>query len=258
MNKSDFFRFERKNDDFPFYSELQSPTLNLKNSLIFLIAVAVGFALFLIEFGGANVQPFMNVIFPLAALIFVARSQWTSIFRKLVAKDIILILGTYIVNLIVTFAVGSLLTKLFSTSANPVGESFNGNFADALPMFLKMIPMLFGEELITILPFLVALAFGVKKLKMSRKSAIILACVVSAILFGAYHLPTYNWNIVQAVIGIGIARIILLYPYLKTKNIWTSFIVHVMNDWTLFGINSLIRSKQGLLRQRTSKSPATP
>ncbi|WP_375105339.1 type II CAAX prenyl endopeptidase Rce1 family protein [Paenibacillus sp. RS8] len=41
---------------------------------------------------------------------------------------------------------------------------------------------------------------------------------------------------VQAVIGIGIARIVLLYPYLKTKNIWTSFIVHVMNDWTPFGL----------------------
>jgi len=89
------------------------------------------------------------------------------------------------VNLIVTFTVGYIISKLFSVSANPVGEGFNGNFADALPTFLKMIPMLFGEELITILPFLVILAFGVKKLKMSRKSAIILACVGSAILFGA-------------------------------------------------------------------------
>lgn len=235
MNKSDFFRFERKNDDFPFYSELQSPSLNLKSSLILLIAVAVGFALFLIGFGGP-VQPFMNVIFPLAAVIFVTRSQWTSLFRKLVAKDIILILGTYIVNLIVTLAAGSIISKLFDVSANPVGEGFNGNFADAIPTFLKMIPMLFGEELITILPFLVILAFGVKKLKLSRKSAIILAWVVASIIFGAYHLPTYNWNIVQAIVGIGIARVVLLYPYLKTKNIWTSFIVHVMNDWTIFGL----------------------
>ncbi|WP_339317675.1 CPBP family intramembrane glutamic endopeptidase [Paenibacillus sp. FSL R10-2734] len=234
MKNSTFFRFERKNDDFPFYNELQSP-LNLKNSLIILIAIAVGFALFIFGVGGP-VQPFMNVIFPLAALIFVARSGWTSIFRKLVAKDIILIIGTYIVNLIVTFSVGILISKLFSVSSNPATEGFNGNFADAIPFFLQTIPMLFGEELITILPFLIVLTVGVKKLKMSRKSAIVLACVVSAILFGAYHLETYNWNIVQAILGIGIARIVLLYPYLKTKNIWTSFIVHVMNDWTLFAL----------------------
>jgi len=71
---------------------------------------------------------------------------------------------------------------------------------------------------------------------MSRKSAIILAVIVTGIIFGAYHLPTYNWNLGQAILGIGIARVILIYPYLKTKNIWTSFIVHVMNDWTLFGL----------------------
>lgn len=235
-NKSEFFRFERENDDFPFYSELSSPSLNLKSSLIFLVSVAVGFALFLIMFGGPNVQPFMNVIFPLAAVIFVARSQWTLLFRKLLAKDILLILGTYVANLIVTGIVGFLIMNLFSTSANPATDSFNGNFADAIPFFLRTIPMLFGEELITILPFLVVLSFGVKQLKMNRKSAIILACIVSAILFGAYHLPTYNWNIVQAILGIGIARIVLLYPYLKTKNIWTSFIVHVMNDWSMFAL----------------------
>ncbi|MOA19360.1 CAAX amino terminal protease self- immunity [compost metagenome] len=68
------------------------------------------------------------------------------------------------------------------------------------------------------------------------KPAIILAWVVASIIFGAYHLPTYNWNIIQAIVGIGIARVVLLYPYLKTKNIWTSFIVHVMNDWTIFGL----------------------
>jgi membrane protease YdiL (CAAX protease family) len=235
MSKSNFFRFERKNDDFPFYSELQSPTLNLKSSLIFLIAVAVGFALFLVGFGGTYVQPFMNVIFPLAAVIFVARGHWTSLFRKLVAKDIVLILGTYIVNLIVTLGAGSIITKLFNVSANPVSEGFDGNFIEAIPTFLKMIPMLFGEELITILPFLVILSLGVQKLKLSRKSAVILAWIVASIIFGAYHLPTYNWNIAQAILGIGIARFVLLYPYIKTKNIWTSFIVHVLNDWTIFG-----------------------
>ncbi|MBY9085348.1 CPBP family intramembrane metalloprotease, partial [Paenibacillus sp. HN-1] len=120
--------------------------------------------------------------------------------------------------------------------ANPVSEGFNGNFSDAIATFLKMIPMLFGEELITILPFLVILALGVKKFKRSRKSAIILAWIAASIIFGAYHLQTYNWNIAQAILGIGIARVVLLYPYIKTKNIWTSFIVHLLNDWTLFGL----------------------
>ncbi|PEI92584.1 hypothetical protein CN679_10615 [Bacillus pseudomycoides] len=55
-------------------------------------------------------------------------------------------------------------------------------------------------------------------------------------IVGAIHLPTYNWNFTQAIIGIGIARVILTYSYVKTKNIWVSFIVHVLNDWTMFGM----------------------
>ncbi|WP_339317676.1 CPBP family intramembrane glutamic endopeptidase [Paenibacillus sp. FSL R10-2734] len=232
MSKGDFLRFERKNDDFPLYNELDSP-LSWKNNLVIIIAIAVGFLLFTFGIGGP-VQPFMNVIFPLAALIFVARKEWTCLFRRLVAKDIILIIGTYIVNLIVTLAVGSIMMKLFEMNNNPVDAGFKDGFVAAIPLLLKTIPMLFGEELITILPFLIILAFGVKKLNMSRKSAVILAWIASAVIFGAYHLPTYGWNFAQAIIGIGIARIVLLYPYIKTKNIWTSFIVHVMNDWTMF------------------------
>lgn len=234
MSKSNIFKLERKNDDFPFYSELQSP-MNWKSSIVVLIAIVVGFYLFSIGFGGP-VQPIMNVIIPLAALILVARKEWTSIFRKLKSRDIITILGTYIVNIIATFAVGTLVIKLFGSNPNPATDGFNGNFVDAIPFFLKTIPMLFGEELLTILPFLIILRFGVQKLKMSRKTAIILAWVGSSIIFGAYHLPTYGWNVGQALIGIGFVRFILTYPYFKTKNIWASFIVHVMNDWTLFSL----------------------
>lgn len=234
MSKSNFFKFERKNDDFPFYSELESP-LNWKNSIVVLIAVMVGFYLFSMGFGGP-VQPFMNVIFPLAALIFVTRKEWTSIFRKLKSRDIITILGAYIVNIIATFVVGGLVVKLFGGSPNAAIEAIDGNFVEQIPFLLKTIPMLFGEELITILPFLIILRVGVQKFNMSRKNAIILGVIVSVIIFGAYHLPTYNWNFGQAIIVIGLARVILIYPYLKTKNIWTSFIAHVLNDWTLFAL----------------------
>lgn len=234
MSNGNFFRFERKNDDFPFYNESRSP-FNLVNCIVLLASIAIGFFLFSYNFGGP-LHPFLNVIFPLAGLIFVTRGQWTFLFRRLVGRDILLIIGTFIVNMIVTFVVGAIVVKIFGGNANPAAEGFNGNFVDAIPFFLSTIPMLFGEELITIIPFLIVLTFAVKVLKMNRKPAIILALLVAAVLFGVYHLPTYNWNIAQAILGIGIARIVLLYPYLKTKNIWTSFIVHVMNDWTLFGI----------------------
>lgn len=54
-----------------------------------------------------------------------------------------------------------------------------------------------------------------------------------ALLFGASHLPTYDWNMVHAFAVIGSARLMLL-PYMMTKNIWVSTGAHILNDWTLF------------------------
>uniref|UniRef100_UPI0005A9D1DA CPBP family intramembrane glutamic endopeptidase n=1 Tax=Faecalimicrobium dakarense TaxID=1301100 RepID=UPI0005A9D1DA len=99
--------------------------------------------------------------------------------------------------------------------------------------FVKMIPMLLGEELVTIIPFLIILQFSYKNSKISRKKAIVMSWIISSLLFAAIHLPTYNWNIIQAIVGIGIVRMIITYPYIKTKNIWISFFVHVLNDWIL-------------------------
>ena len=31
-----------------------------------------------------------------------------------------------------------------------------------------------------------------------------------------------------------VARLILLLPYIMTKNIWVSTGAHILNDWTLF------------------------
>ncbi|MBJ8337775.1 CPBP family intramembrane metalloprotease [Antrihabitans sp. YC3-6] len=61
------------------------------------------------------------------------------------------------------------------------------------------------------------------------------AWLVTALIFGAVHLPTYDWNVVQAVVGIGIVRLILTLGYLITKNIWVSTGAHILNDWTIFG-----------------------
>ncbi|WP_267908354.1 CPBP family intramembrane glutamic endopeptidase [Antrihabitans stalagmiti] len=69
----------------------------------------------------------------------------------------------------------------------------------------------------------------------SRRSAMLAAWLVTALIFGAVHLPTYDWNVVQAVVGIGIVRLILTLGYLITKNIWVSTGAHILNDWTIFG-----------------------
>jgi len=93
---------------------------------------------------------------------------------------------------------------------------------------------LFGEELLTIVPFLAIMWLCASVFNMSRKTSILLAWVVSAIIFGLLHLPTYQWNIMQCLLTISIARLVLSLAYMKTKNIWVSAGAHIFNDWFLF------------------------
>ena len=95
---------------------------------------------------------------------------------------------------------------------------------------------LLGEELLTILPFLALLYFLVAKAGWSRKRAVLLSWLVTAVAFGLVHLPTYDWNVLQCVLVIGGARMILTLAYIRTKNIWVSTGAHILNDWALFSI----------------------
>ena len=89
---------------------------------------------------------------------------------------------------------------------------------------------LLGEELVTILPFLVFLAV-LHRRGIARAPAIGIAWVASALLFGALHLPTYEWHFGQALLVIGSARLVLTGVYVLTRNVWASTIAHVINDW---------------------------
>jgi membrane protease YdiL (CAAX protease family) len=61
----------------------------------------------------------------------------------------------------------------------------------------------------------------------------LVAWLLSAVVFGLLHLPTYDWNLVQCLVVIGSARLVLTWAYVWTKNIWVSTGAHIINDWTL-------------------------
>jgi len=67
-----------------------------------------------------------------------------------------------------------------------------------------------------------------------RKGAIIGAWLITSVLFGLIHLPTYDWNLIQCIVVIGSARMVLTLPWIMTKNIWVSTGTHIINDWLLF------------------------
>ncbi|WP_042273181.1 hypothetical protein, partial [[Clostridium] dakarense] len=112
MKNSDTFRFENKNDDFPFYNN-QPPTFK---PLIGLGIIIIIIGSFFYEDRIAHliptfIAPFFNIIFPLALFIPVVKSSWTKIFRKIYLKDLLLVVAVLIVNQIISIILALLLVK---------------------------------------------------------------------------------------------------------------------------------------------------
>ena len=243
-----FNKFEYPNDDFPYYNGLP---INISGwQWLFVVGmVAVGFLFFMtpISFfdkGGFYMQFLKAVLFfviPLVGLAIVAKKYWMAIFRKVKGKDVLWMFGFAFLNLVVTMLIGWFVKTIFGVASNAGTAGLaTQTRSEQIEFFFKSIPSLFGEEVLTILPFLALMYMFSSKMKLSRKTSIILAWLISALIFGLAHLSTYDWNFVQCIVIIGSARLVLTLAYIKTKNIWVSFGAHIINDWILFLIPIII------------------
>lgn len=87
-----------------------------------------------------------------------------------------------------------------------------------------------GEEIMFVLPFLFIIN---KCTKINMKWRAFLATIFSSLLFGALHIPTYQFNIGQALVLIGIIRTGITISYIFTKNLTVSYLVHSLYDWII-------------------------
>ncbi|MNH49327.1 CAAX amino terminal protease self- immunity [compost metagenome] len=176
-------------------------------------------------------------VVPILGLILAAGRNWTAVFPAPRWKDLWIGIAFLPVTWTVSIAAALAVRAISSTSGNPVNALLNGMATgERVEFFAATLPQLFGEELVTILPFLALLTLFRLVLKLPRLGAVILAWIASALIFGALHLPTYDWHWLQAFGIIGSARLALTLPYLVTKSPWASAATHILNDWTIFGI----------------------
>lgn len=170
-------------------------------------------------------------VIPLVALSWAARGRWRAIFRRVRFADVGVMAGFWLLNLAVTLISGAIISRTARTTSNAAAENIvDMSAGERILFFIRAAIQLLGEELLTILPFL-ALIYWLHT-RTSRRTAVIVAWLVTSVAFGALHLPTYDWNVVQAVVGIGLARIVLTAAYIRTKNLWVSTGAHILNDWS--------------------------
>lgn len=200
-----------------------------------LLAFAALTLLPLRTFPASLVPALLFALLPLAALRLVVGPHWRALFRPVGVREVGLMLLFGVVALVGSLLMGLLLSRVFEMTANPVsGDMGSLSAAGLAATLIPTLPQLLGEELMGVLPFLAVLWLCVSRLGLSRRTGIGIGLVVSGLIFGAAHLPTYGWNWPQALLGIGFARILLTLAYVVTRNLWVSTGAHVVNDWTGF------------------------
>jgi uncharacterized protein len=231
-------RLEDPDRDFPFYNG--APTAISGLQWLFVVAmVVVSFAVFVLPIPwpagafGALIHAVLLPVIPLLALAYVAPSHWRAIFGRVGGRELKLMVGFALLNIVVSMSVGFMVQAFTTVTPNAAASQLlSMDTSDRLLFFAKTIPQLFGEEVITMLPFLALLY--VLSAYTGRRSAVIGAWVISSVVFGMIHLPTYDWNWIQCILVIGTARMMLTLPWILTKNIWVSTGAHIINDWLLF------------------------
>ncbi|GAA1847764.1 CPBP family intramembrane metalloprotease [Pseudonocardia ailaonensis] len=174
----------------------------------------------------------------LGALGWATGPCWRAIFRRVGIRDVGLMVLFAALNYVVTVLVALLVSSLFTTSANSAVGAPTGGVAGTVARYLGTAIQLLGEELLTVLPLLALLHVLTVRAGLSRRTAILLSWLVTAVWFGLLHLPTYDGNLAQALLVIGVARLVLTLAYLRTKNLWVSTGAHILNDWTLLTIGT--------------------
>lgn len=246
-----FSRLEDPATDFPFYRG-KPVAISSRQWLFVMAMVVVGFLPLALPIPwpvGAFWQFVPAVLMPaipLIALAYVAPGHWKVIFGKVRGREVKLMFGFALLNIIVSMTVGAIVFALAGAAPNGSTVQLGGlDTAGRIAFFAKTLPQLLGEEVITILPFLALLHWFSKGLGLGRKGAVVVAWLITAILFGLIHLPTYDWNLIQCIVVIGAARLVLTLPWIMTKNIWVSTGAHIVNDWLLFTMSLLGTSLVG-------------
>jgi uncharacterized protein len=240
-----FKRLEDLASDFPFYNGVPVSISN-RQWLFVVVMVVVGFLVLAlpIPWPKGAFWPFIPAILmpgiPLVALAYFAPGHWKAIFGKVGGREVKLMLGFALLNIVVSMSVGAIVHALTAVTPNASTAQLGGlDMAGRIAFFAKTIPQLFGEEVITLLPFLALLQWFAKGTGMGRKGAIIGAWLTTSVIFGLIHLPTYDWNWIQCIVVIGSARMVLTLPWIMTKNIWVSTGAHIVNDWLLITMTLL-------------------
>ena len=191
----------------------------------FLITVAAAFII--PPNGNVMLRSILFALPQLLAIVYVFKDDMSNIFRMPKPRDIIIVI------------IGFILMFVFEILANFIGMALGipfqtNNSVNGTPLILiiRSIIQLLGEELVKVIPLIIITAYLYKSI--GRKAAIIVAIIISQIIFALIHIPAYGFSIGFLLLYMGFSSIVLPLVYVKTKNVVLSYLIHLLFDLYAF------------------------
>ena len=226
MSNIDYFKFENKDLDFPVYKK--NPHIPKSGWIVLLIAMIAGF----IMQGLTKNEMIDSILFcfiVLIPLLYYLKWDYKALFQKPKAKEIGLAIALFVGYIVYSFAMGSVL-DYFSLTATPTLEGVSITLESIPPLLFSLM----GEELIKLIPFLFFLRLFYKYSN-NRKLSIVAAMVLVMVFFAMLHLMDLK-SLPSVLLMQGLGSIFEFYGYIKTKNVFISYITHLLTDVFIFAL----------------------
>ena len=156
----------------------------------------------------------------LVPTLYFSNLDYKLIFQKPTKNEIMLAVLMFIAYIIYSTIFSSIVP------ANTI-PAVGNNGTDAIELF-SMIFKMMAEELLKFIPLMFLLRVFYKYTS-NRQLSIIASSIITLIYFGAIH-SIDGTNIISVLIIQGAGLVFHLYAYLKTKNLFVSYLSHLMTD----------------------------
>ena len=225
---SNYFNFEDKEYDFPLYKE--DNVITRKTGIILILSLIIFIFLIIGPVKFHNIQEQFILFFVMfIPFLYVTKGRIATLFRMPKLQDLKVILyctfGNFALLFLVTFVV-TLINYLVPigtfTGADTTTVGYGLDILSLIANFFQII----SEELVRITVFLLILHV-IYKYTENRKKSVIVAAIISLLLFGLLHI-NIGRGLIYAIICIGLCSYFTLHAYLKTKNATLSVLVHLL------------------------------
>lgn len=215
------FNVEREGIDFPCYKN--NPKLNIIDWILLLIICSLSY------FKPLDLPiPLIVCFLSLVVALIITRLDTSLFIKKLLPEDIPLIIVMSILSIVFSELLCWILVSM-GLMSDEIGLYSSGVLVD----IINLVVYLFGEELFKFCIFIFGLAL-IYKLTRNRKASIVFATFLTMVLFGTSHYYPCSEHLILFIIIKGFGSIFDVLTYIKTKNIFVSYLTHFLFDLYYF------------------------